>query len=127
MSYGLQGVIFLDPFSQLDAGDLGQLDVHDDQVRVVAARHLEPFHAFARLQDAVAANLEQFVKKFHVQFVVFDNEDGLGLGLLPRGPAAGSQFVLLGHLSSQMHMAALAPRLASRAGVSYCSSSEMRY
>ena len=41
-------LIVLEPFGDFEAGDFGQLDVHQDQVGPVLAREIERFDAVAR-------------------------------------------------------------------------------
>jgi hypothetical protein len=90
--YRLQRVLVLDPFRHFKAGNFRQLDVHKDKVGFVLSSQSQGFHAVVRLQDTVATRLEQIVKKPHVQFVVFDNEDRLEHRLLPHGLATGRRF-----------------------------------
>ena len=42
-------VVFLEPTRDLEPGHLGQLDIHQDQMRVVLAGEIEHVHAVARL------------------------------------------------------------------------------
>jgi hypothetical protein len=51
----MQLVVFLQPFGDFEAGDLRQLDVHQDQVRAVRARKIERFQAVAGADRLVAA------------------------------------------------------------------------
>src|SRR5688572_13857568 len=62
---GLEVVIFLEPLGDDEPGNLRELDIHEDQVGVVLTRETQRFHAVARLDDRIAARLEQIVKELH--------------------------------------------------------------
>src|SRR5215472_4972877 len=74
---GIELRIFLQPFCHFEARDLGQLDVHQDQVGPMAAREIERLDAVARAHRLVAVGLEQVVEELHVELVVFHDHDGL--------------------------------------------------
>src|SRR5215469_326787 len=74
---GAQLFVFLDPFGDLEAGHLGQLDIHQNQIRMMLARQLQRFHAVFGLQNIVAVRFQQIVEELHVEVVVFDDEDSL--------------------------------------------------
>src|SRR5690348_10466300 len=74
----LQSIILLDPFGDLEARDLGQLNIHEDEVRMMGARQLERLHAVLGLQRRVAVRLQEIVKKLHVEVVVLDDQNPLG-------------------------------------------------
>src|SRR5688572_15064375 len=74
---GFEIVVFLDPLGDFQAADFRQLDVHQDQVRLVLTRELQRFHAVLGLQDVVAMRLDQVVEELHVQLVVLDDQDRL--------------------------------------------------
>src|SRR6185437_7871232 len=56
---GAQFFVFFDPFGDLEAGHLGQLDIHQYQVRMVLARQLQRFHAIFGLQNVIAVRFQQ--------------------------------------------------------------------
>src|SRR5690348_13757073 len=74
---GAQLFVFFDPFGHLEAGHLGQLDIHQNQIRMMLARQLQRFHAVLSLQNIVAVRFQQIVEELHVEVVVFDDEDPL--------------------------------------------------
>src|SRR5215469_2906935 len=74
---GAQLLVFLDPFGHLEAGHLGQLDIHQNQVGMMLARQFQRFHAILGLQNVVAVRFQQIVEELHVQVIVFDDEDPL--------------------------------------------------
>ena len=84
----LQVVVLLQPLGDLEAGDLGQLDVHQDQVGPVGAGELERLDAVAGLQGRVAMRLEEIVEELHVELVVLDDEHGFLHDGCPAGPRA---------------------------------------
>src|SRR6185312_4869949 len=85
----LQGIILLDPFGDLEAGDLRQLNIHEDEVRMMGARQLERLHAVLGLQRRVAVRLQEIVKQLHVEIVVLDDQYPLG------GPPLGHGQILV--------------------------------
>src|SRR5581483_8647040 len=82
-----QLVVVLEPAGHLEAGNLRQLDIHEDQVGALLARDPERIHAAARLQCPVAVGVEQIVEELHIELVVLHDQDGLG-DSLSIGPAA---------------------------------------
>ncbi len=74
----LQLVVILQPLRHFKTGNLGQLNVHQDEVGPVLARQFDRLDAAARLHDTVPAGLDEVVEQFHVQLIVLDNEHGLG-------------------------------------------------
>src|SRR5437762_6703396 len=52
-----QIVILLEPFCDFEPGDLGQLDVHQDQIRPVGARQPQRLDAVLGLQRKIAVRL----------------------------------------------------------------------
>src|SRR5665213_2013633 len=77
-----QLVILLDPFGYLEAGDLGQLNVHQDKIGMMQPREPQRLHPVLGLQNVVAVRLEQIVEKLHVEIIVLDDEDPLRYGNL---------------------------------------------
>ena len=73
-----------------EAGDLGQLDFHEDQVRPVAAGEIDRLDAALRLDRRVAMGFQQIVEKLHVELVILDDEHGFGHGydFASAGPVA---------------------------------------
>ncbi len=45
------------------------------------ARDVERFHAVLGLEDVVAMGVKQIVEQLHVEFVVLDDQHGLGFGI----------------------------------------------
>jgi hypothetical protein len=74
---GLEIVIPLDPLRHLKAGNVRQLNVHDDEVRMVLTRQLERRHAVLGLQRSIAIRFKQIMKQLHVEVVVLDDENPL--------------------------------------------------
>ena len=104
----LQLVVLLDPLGDFEAGNLGQLDVHQDQVGPVLARQLQRLHAVLGLQGVVAVGFEQIVEELHVELVVLDDEHRLpALGIASR----------IGTVSELAHLA-LSPRKSPTATIS---------
>ena len=67
--------VVLQPLGDLEAGDLRQLNVHQDQVGHVLSRQRERGKALAGFQGFIALRLEQIMKQLHVQLVILDDED----------------------------------------------------
>src|SRR5262249_53358692 len=65
--------VFLEPFGHLEAGDLRQLNVHQDQIGTALAADIEHIEAVARADGAVAVGLQQVVEELHVELVVLDD------------------------------------------------------
>ena len=83
-----QGVIFLQPLGHFQARDFRQLNVHQDQVRLVFASQGQGLQALTGLQGLVALSIEQVMKQLHVQLVILDDEDFLGHPVSDATPAA---------------------------------------
>src|SRR5215475_5970974 len=67
----------------IDAGDLWELNVHEDQIRMLRARHGHAGFAVVRLDQAIGGVPEQMTQHLPVQLVVLDVEDGLRAHALP--------------------------------------------
>ena len=61
------------PRQQRQAVQVGQLDVHQNQVWLVFAGNRQRRQTLAGLQGLVTLGFEQIMKELHVQLVVFDN------------------------------------------------------
>ena len=82
---GLEVGIVLEPLGDFEPRHLGQLDVHQDQIRVVLACEIERLDAVARPDGPVTMGFQQVVEELHIELVVFHDEDGLGHPLSPYG------------------------------------------
>src|SRR3954469_18559503 len=69
--------IGLDPARRLVAVEHGKLDVHQDQVRLVLARHGEAGGAVMRLQELVADAVDEVADDLPVVLGVLDHQDTL--------------------------------------------------
>src|SRR5215469_16944083 len=67
-------VVLLDPFGHFEAGDLGKLDVHQDEIGMMLPGELQRFHPILGLQRHVAVRFQQIVEELHIEVIVFDNE-----------------------------------------------------
>src|SRR5215217_4698082 len=85
---GLEVVVLLQPLRDLEAGDFGKLDVHQDEIGLVGAGELERLDAVAGLQGGVAMRLEEVVEELHIELVVLDDENGFLHDGCPAGPRA---------------------------------------
>ena len=74
----LSSAIVLEPLGDFEAGDFGQLDIHQDQVGTMLAREIERLDAVAGADGLVAVRLQQVVEELHVELVVLHDQDGLG-------------------------------------------------
>src|SRR5690348_4403757 len=75
---GFQLRIVLEPFGDFKAGHLGQLNVHDDQVRTMLAREVQCLDTVAGTDGLVAVRFQQIVEELHIELVVLHDQDGLG-------------------------------------------------
>src|ERR1700753_541623 len=75
---GAQLRIVLDPLGDLEAGDLRQLDVHQDQIGAHLADEIELLVAVAGARGLIAVRFQQIAKELHVELVVLHDQDGLG-------------------------------------------------
>jgi hypothetical protein len=66
-------LVFLEPFGHLQPGNLRQLDVHQDEVRLVGAGEVERLQPVARANRLVAAGFDQVAKELHIELIVFDD------------------------------------------------------
>ena len=60
---------------RLDAVDVGQLDVHQDQVGAMLVREADAFLAGRRLERRVAVVAQDVAHELHVLLVVLDDQD----------------------------------------------------
>eukprot|EP01037_Dinobryon_pediforme_P014596 gene14597-14720_t len=66
------------PFGDFQARDLGQLDVHQNEIRPVITRKRQGLQPLTGLQGLIALGVEQIMKQLHVQLVILDDEDFFG-------------------------------------------------
>src|SRR5690242_2682580 len=64
---GAQFRIILDPARDLEAGDLRQLDVHQDQIGAQLAHEIERLVAVAGARGLVTVRFQQIAKELHVE------------------------------------------------------------
>ncbi|MNE89119.1 hypothetical protein D3C80_1865030 [compost metagenome] len=69
----MQFRIFLQPTRHIEARDLRQLDIHQNQVGTVLAGQIERLQAIAGLDRFIARSFDKIAEELHVQLVVFDN------------------------------------------------------
>src|SRR5262249_51646508 len=62
----------------LDAGELGQLEVHENEVRTLLPRRRHPGFAVGRLEQAVRSTPQEIPDNLPVQLVVLNVENSLG-------------------------------------------------
>src|SRR5882724_3369511 len=62
---------------RLDAGDLRELDIHENQIGVLLSSHRHAGFPVGRLDQAVGGAAQQMAEHLPVQLVVLDVEDGL--------------------------------------------------
>src|SRR5216683_3188729 len=74
----LEVVVLLDPLGHFEARYLRQLDIHEDQIRVMLARELQRLHAVLGLQRIVTMRLQQVMEQLHIKVIVLDDENSLG-------------------------------------------------
>ena len=78
-------VLALDLAAEVQAADLGQHQIQDDQVHLLAAQQVESFRGPRRLQDAAALGLQGGPQQAEVDILSFQNQNGGGLyGFLER-------------------------------------------
>src|ERR1041384_8382241 len=73
----LQLRIVLEPLRHFEPGNFRQLNVHQDQVRLVLAREIERLDTVAGTDRLVAVSFQEIVEELHVQLVVLHDQDGL--------------------------------------------------
>ena len=74
---GAQFRIVLDPARDLEAGDLRQLDIHQDQIGAQLADEIERLETVAGAGGLIAMRFQQIAKELHVELVVLHDQDGL--------------------------------------------------
>ena len=62
---------------EVEAADMGQVDIGDDQVGQERARLSQHVAPVAQRQHVMAVGAQQIAKKFEIKFVVLDNEHAL--------------------------------------------------
>lgn len=72
-----QGAVFLRRFDQIEAGDVRQLDVHDNQVGHELTRTVQRVETVGNGIDSVALACEHVAEELPVEIVVLDNENSL--------------------------------------------------
>ena len=71
----VQVVVLLQPLGHFQAGNLRQLDVHEDQVGPMHARQIERLEPLRVRHGLVAARLDEVAEELHVELVVLDDHD----------------------------------------------------
>src|SRR5713226_5466638 len=86
--------IVLDPARHLEAGHLGKLDIHQDQIGTELADKIERLETVAGTGCLIAMCFQQIAKELHVQLVVLHDKDGFCHPAPPNrqktGPAGGA-------------------------------------
>ena len=77
--------VVLQPAGDVEAGDLGKLDVHQDEVWPMLARKRQHFVPAPGLEHAIAPRLEEVVEELHIKLIVLDDQDDLRHGVRPKG------------------------------------------
>ena len=90
-------LVVLEPLGDLEAGDFGQLDVHQDQVGPMLAREIERLDAVARAHRCIAMRFQQIVEELHIELVVLHNQDGFRHPPFP-SPVPGPMLAASGRL-----------------------------
>src|SRR5215208_6117443 len=83
--------IILQPFGDFEAGDFGQLDIHDDQIWAMLAGKIERFDPVPGSDGLIAMSLQQVVEELHVELVVLHYQDGSGHFGPPATPSGASR------------------------------------
>src|ERR1700742_3064098 len=91
---GAQLRIVLDPAGDLEAGDLRQLDVHQDQIGPHLADQIERLVPVAGARGLIAMRFQQIAKELHVELVVLHDQDGFCHPVPPVQGLPKSQFKL---------------------------------
>ena len=63
--------LLLNPLCDLKAGDLRQLNIHQNEIGFVEAREFHRFDAAPGLQGLLPMRLQKIVEQLHVQLIVF--------------------------------------------------------
>src|ERR1019366_5504485 len=66
----------LEPFRDLKSRHLGQLNIHQNEIWPVQAREFDHLGTAAGLHRLVPMRLQKIVEQFHVQLIVFYNQNG---------------------------------------------------
>src|SRR6476620_5529719 len=74
---GLKLGIVLEPFRHFQARYFRQLNVHQDQVRLVLAGEIERLNTVAGADGLVTMRFKKVVEELHVELVVLHDQDGL--------------------------------------------------
>src|SRR5687768_1749390 len=80
---GVQIGIVLDPARDVEARDLRQLDIHQDQVGTMTPHQVERLDPLVGANGLVTMGLEKVAEELHVELVVFDDKDGFCHPALP--------------------------------------------
>src|SRR5439155_15451772 len=88
----------------LDAVDVRQLDVHQNQIRFVLDGQLQRPLGARRLQQSITRGLQDVAEELHVLLVVLDHEDlrTVHVRAVPDGSVNANVLPLPGSLSTQM-------------------------
>src|SRR5690606_21279258 len=71
-------LVLFDPLGDLETGNLGQLDVHQDQIGFVLLGQLERVTSVAAGDRLIAVRFQKILEEFHVQLIVFDDQNCFG-------------------------------------------------
>src|SRR5271169_4730807 len=74
----LELLVVLEPFGDLEAGDFGQLDIHQNEIGPMFTGEIEGLDAVARRHRVVTVGFQQIVEELHIELVVLHDQDGFG-------------------------------------------------
>src|SRR6266478_5027364 len=73
---GTQFRIVLDPACHFEAGDLRELDIHQDQIGAHLAHEIERLETVGGTRGLIAVRFQQIAKELHIELVVLHDQDG---------------------------------------------------
>ncbi len=79
----MQFIVFFQPLGYFQAGNFGQLDVHQDKVWLVFAGKVQRLQTIHGLDRAITIRFKEIVEELHVKLVVLNDHDRLGHGSKP--------------------------------------------
>src|SRR5437588_686274 len=86
--------IVLDPARHFEAGDLRQLNIHQDQIGAHLAHEVKRLETVGGARGLIAMRFQQIAKELHIELVVLHDQDGFSHPVPPNsketGPSASS-------------------------------------
>src|SRR6476661_9988641 len=68
--------IVLDPARHFEAGNLRELDIHQDEIGTQLAHEIERLETVAGARGLIAVRFQQIAKELHIELVVLHDQDG---------------------------------------------------